>query len=75
MWRGLCVVAIAYGCGHPGLDGFRPVALDAPLQAFYQQVNKAAQDGQRLLVSANESRATYLKAYVGRAKKQLHAAE
>jgi hypothetical protein len=75
MWRSMCVVAIAYGCGHPGLDGFRPVALDAPLQAFYQQVNKAAVDGQRLLVSANESRATYFKAYVGSAKKQLHAAE
>jgi hypothetical protein len=71
----MCVVAIAYGCGHPGLDGFRPVALDAPLQAFYQQVNKAALDGQRLLVSANESRASYFKAYVGSAKKQLHAAE
>ena len=69
------MVAIAYACGHPGLDGYRPAVLDAPLQAFYQQVNKAAVDGQRLLVSANESRATYFKAYVGSAKKQLHAAE
>jgi hypothetical protein len=74
MWRIMCVVAVAYGCGHPGLDGFRPVGLDAPLQAFYKQVNKAAQDGQRLLVSANESRASYFKAYVGRAQKQLHTA-
>jgi hypothetical protein len=79
MWRGLGVVAIVYGVvygvGHPGLDGFRPAALDAPLQAFYQQVNKAALEGQRLLLSANELRASYFKAYVGRAKKQLHAAE
>jgi hypothetical protein len=78
MWRGLWVLAIAaiaYGCGHPGLDGFRPATLDAPLQAFYQQVNKAALDGQRLLVGANETRAAYFKAYMGRAQKQLHAAE
>jgi hypothetical protein len=69
------VVAIAYACGHPGLDGYRPAVLDAPLQAFYQQVNKAALDGQRLLVSVDESRATYFKAYVGRAKKQLGTTE
>ena len=75
MWRIFCVVAIVYGCGHPGLDGYRPVALDVPLQTFYQQVNKAAQDGQRMLVSANESRAGYFKAYMGRASKQLHTAE
>lgn len=75
MWRGLCVAAIAYGCGHPGLDGYRPAALDAPLQAFYQQVNKAAQAGQRALGSVNDARASYLKAYMGRAEKQLRAAD
>jgi hypothetical protein len=75
MWRSLCMVAVVYGCGHPGLDGYRPVALDAPLQAFYQQVNKAAQDGQRMLASVNESRASYFHAYMGRARKQLRTAE
>jgi hypothetical protein len=75
MWRILCVAAIAYGCGHPVLDGYRPAALDAALQAFYQQVNKAAQDGQRMLLSANESRAGYFKAYMGRARAQLRTAE
>jgi hypothetical protein len=75
MWRSLCVAAIAYGCGHPGLDGYRPAALDAPLQAFYQQVNKAGQSGQRALASVNDARASYLKAYMGRAEKQLRATQ
>jgi hypothetical protein len=69
------MAAIAYGCGHPGLDGYRPAVLDAPLQAFYQQVNKAAQEGQRVLASANDARASYFKAYVTSAERQLRAAE
>jgi hypothetical protein len=56
MWRSLIVAAIAYGCGHPALDGYCPAALDAPLQAFYQQVNKAGQEGQKVLASANDAR-------------------
>jgi len=75
MWRSLCVAAIAYGCGHPGLDGYRPVALDAPLQAFYQQVNKAGQEGWRVMASVNVARASYLKAYMASAEKQLRAPE
>ena len=49
--------------------------LDAPLQAFYQQVNKAGQGGQRALASANDARAVYIKAYMGRAEKQLRAVD
>jgi hypothetical protein len=75
MWQSLCVAAIAYGCGHPVLDGYRPAALDAPLQAFYQQVNKAGQEGQRVLASANDARASYVKAYMGRAERQLRAVD
>ena len=74
MWRSLCVAAIAYGCGYPGLDGYRPAALDAPLQAFYQQVNKAGLEGRRVLASVNDARTSYLKAYMGRAEQQLRAA-
>ena len=79
MWRTLCstlcVAAAFYGFGNPWLDGYRPAALDAALQAFHQQVNSAAQEGQRTLTSVNEARASYLKAYIGRAEKQLRAAE
>jgi hypothetical protein len=75
MWRSLGLAAIAYGCGHPGLDGYRPAMLDAPLQAFYQQVNKAAQEGQKVLASANDARASYFKAYVTSAEKQLRVVE
>jgi len=75
MWRALCAAAIVYGCGYPGLDGYRPAALDAPLHAFYEQVNKAGAEGQKVLANANSARATYIKAYLGRAEKQLRAAE
>jgi hypothetical protein len=75
MWRTLfstlCVAAIFYGFGNPWLDGYRPAALDPALQAFYRQVNSAAQEGQKALTSVNEARASYLKAYMGRAEKQL----
>jgi hypothetical protein len=74
MWRSLCVAAIVYGGGYPGLDGYRPAALDAPLHAFYQQVNKAGLEGQRVLASANDARASYLKTYMVRAEKQLRSA-
>lgn len=66
---------IVYGCGTPGLDGYRPTALDDPLQAFYQQVNKAGQESQKVLVSLNDARASYFKTYVRCAGKQLRAAE
>jgi hypothetical protein len=75
MWQSLCIVVIAYGCGHPVLDGYRPAMLDAPLQGFYRQVNKAGQEGQRALSSVNDARASYLKAYLGRAEKQLRTVE
>jgi hypothetical protein len=75
MWRGACVAAITYGCGYPGLDGYRPAMLDAPLQAFYQQVNKAGQEGQKVLASLNDARANYMKTYMTRAEKQLRAVE
>jgi hypothetical protein len=75
MWRSVLVAAIVYGCGIPGLDGYRPAALDAPLQAFYQQVNKAGQESQKVLASLNEARAGYFSIYMKRAGKQLRAAE
>jgi hypothetical protein len=75
MWRVLVVAAVFYALGYPALDGYRPAALDAPLQAFYQQVNRAGQEGQKALASINSARASYFKAYMGRAEKQLRAAQ
>lgn len=75
MWRALCTAAIIYACGHPGLDGYRPAALDAPLHAFYQQVNQAGMEGRKVLASANSARAGYIKSYMGRAEKQLSGVE
>lgn len=75
MWRSFGVALIAYGCGHPALDGYRPASVDVPLQAFYRQVNKAGQEGQRALASLNEARAGYVKAYLERAEKQLRGAQ
>jgi hypothetical protein len=71
MWRGLLAVAVVYGCGHPKLEGYRPAALNAPLQAFYQQVNAAAHDGQMALASVNTARTRYLKSYMKQAEQQL----
>ncbi|HLH96857.1 MAG TPA: hypothetical protein VKW08_17235 [Xanthobacteraceae bacterium] len=73
MWRSLFIVVIVYGCGHPSLDGYRPAALDKPLQAFYQQANKAALEARRILASLNVAGASYLKAYLGQAERQLRA--
>ncbi len=73
MWRTLIVAAVLYGVGYPGLDGYRPAALNAPLQAFYLQVNKAGQEGEKALASVNTARASFFKAYMARAEKQLRA--
>ncbi len=72
MWRGLLASAvIVYGCGHPKLEGYRPAALNVPLQTFYQQVNVAAHDGQVMLTAVNSARSRYLKAYMNQAERQL----
>jgi hypothetical protein len=75
MWRSLYMAAIVYACGAPGWDGYRPAALDRPLQIFYQQVNVAVAQGSTLLVAANAARSVYARAYVARAGKQLHVSE
>jgi hypothetical protein len=75
MWRSIYIAAIAYGCGAPGWDGYRPVTLDRPLQAFYRQVNAAADQGRSLLVAANAARSAYVRAYVARVEKQFHVSK
>jgi hypothetical protein len=71
MWRSMFMAAIVYGSGGPGWDGYRPAALDRPLQAFYRQVNVAAEQGRTLFVAANAARGAYVKAYLTRAERQL----
>jgi hypothetical protein len=74
MWRALLAAAIAYACGHPKLDGYRPAALNLPLQAFYQQVNLAAHVGQQALLSIGRQHSHYINDYVTRAERQLRGA-
>jgi hypothetical protein len=75
MWRGFLAAGIVYACGHPSFDGYRPAALNMPLQQFYQQINAAAHDGKLALASVNDARVRYVRSYVARAEKQLRAAE
>jgi hypothetical protein len=74
MWRALLAAAIAYACGHPKLDGYRPAALNVPLQAFYQQVNLAAHAGRQALTSFGRGHSRYVDDYVTRAERQLRGA-
>ena len=74
MWRGILAAVIAYACGHPKLDGYRPAALNMPLQAFYQQINLAARTGQMALTSLSREHSRYVNAYMARAERQLRGA-
>jgi hypothetical protein len=65
MWRSLIAVTAIYGFGHPSLDGYRPGLLDRPLQAFYNDVNQAARDGQKALATLDDTRAVrHLRRYI-----------
>jgi hypothetical protein len=76
MWRSLLAATAIYGFGHPSLDGYRPAAIDRPLQAFHQEINQVARDGQRALATLDDARTMrYLQAYIVRMDAQLRAAE
>jgi len=76
MWRTLVAATLVYGCGHPSLDGYRPAVLDKPLQSFYQDVNSAARDGQKVLTTLDDARCMrYLKGYIDRMDAQLRHAD
>ena len=76
MWRSLFAAAAVYACGHPSLDGYRPVFLDKPLQGFYQDVNATARDGQRALATLDDARCMrYLKGYIAKMDAQLRSAD
>ena len=72
MFRSIVIAAVVYGYGHPGFDGYRPSALDRPLQSFYQEVNLVAKDGKRVLTTLDDARSMrYLKGYVDRMDTQM----
>ena len=76
MWRTLIAATVAYGCGHPSVDGYRPALLDKPLQSFYQDINATARDGKKVLATLDETRCMgYLKAYIARMEAQLRSAD
>ena len=65
MLRSLTAAALIYGCGHPGLEGYRPGLLDRPLQAFHNEVNVFARDGKRVLATLDDARSMrYLNGYI-----------
>ena len=76
MWRSVIVASLVYAYGHPHFDGYRPAALDRPLQAFYTEVNDAARDGNKVLATFDDARALrYLKGYIDKVDTQLRRAD
>ena len=76
MWKAVLTATIVYAYGHPYFDGYRPAALDAPLQAFHVEVNQSARDGQRVLATLDDARAMrYLRGYVERMDEQLRSSD
>jgi hypothetical protein len=72
MWRSLLAAVVVYTYGHPGFDGFRPGALDRPLQSFHREVNFMARDGQRVLATLDDARSIrYLQGYMDSMDAQL----
>jgi hypothetical protein len=77
MWRGLLTlltVWIAYGCGHPALDGYRPAWLDRPLQSLHENVNASVMVGRHAIASLETTRPVrYLKDSVASATARLRS--
>lgn len=76
MWRTLIAATLAYGTGHPSVDGYRPALLDKPLQSFHQDINAAARDGKKVLATLDDTRwMNYLKGYIARMDAQLRSSD
>jgi hypothetical protein len=63
------IAAVVYGYGHPHFDGYRPAAIDRPLQSFYSEVNVVTRDGKRVLDNWVTMR--YVKNYMDRVGAQF----
>jgi hypothetical protein len=76
MFRVLIAATAVYAVGYPGFDGYRPAALDKPLQRFHTEVDLAARDGRRAIATLDDARAMrYLKRYIDTMDAQLRSAE
>jgi len=65
MWRTALFAVAIYGYGHPVLEGYRPAMLDRPLQGFHSEINRAAYESYRVVVTLDETRAgRALRSYV-----------
>jgi hypothetical protein len=74
MLRTFIAAMIAYGWGHPSLDGYRPGPLDQPLQAFYADVNATARGGRGALAALDDARCMrYLTVHIDRMTAQLRS--
>lgn len=56
MIRSLILAALLYVYGDPGLDVYRPRAVDRPLQDFHRDIDHAAVEGKRALKTLDDAR-------------------
>ena len=76
MWRTAIATALVYLGGHPGLDGYRPVALDRPLHAFHIKVNEVVREGRRIVGTVDGARIMgFVRSYAERVDDQLKHAD
>jgi hypothetical protein len=74
MWRTALLVALAYGYGHPGLDGYRPDSFDRPFEAFHAEINQVARQGYQTLVTLDDTRVVRaLRLHIEQVQNQLRA--
>jgi hypothetical protein len=57
MWRCALAAIAVYFYGHPAFDGYRPTALDQPLQSFYTDINLVARLGKQTLTGFDRDHA------------------
>jgi hypothetical protein len=74
MWRSVLAGVLVFACGHPSLEGYRPQALNRPLQGFYAEVQKAAESGKQVIANFdNERYLFYVKVFVRKVETELRS--
>jgi hypothetical protein len=75
MWRSLFAAVVVYSYAHPAFDGWRPAALDVPLQSFYREVNQAAADGHKVFATDGARAIRFVGRYISVIDSHLRARE